>query len=105
MWFGRSRLASDQQVVDLLRSQTLKIASLEGEFDKLKSRFEGLRGFVYSKVRKHADDSDASAETSDVPAAPTNGSNKLPALLTRDELKRSLIATGRFVPGRPPRHD
>jgi hypothetical protein len=104
MWFGKSKLASDQQVVDLLRSMSLKLATLEGEQEKLRNRFEGLRGFVYSRVRKAGEASDASDEQSAAPAAPTNGT-KLPPGLTRDELKRSLVATGRFVPGRPPRHD
>jgi len=104
MWFGKSRLASDQQVVDLLRSLSLKMATLEGEHEKLRARFEGLRGFVYSKIRKAGDASDGTDEPSAAPAAPTNGT-KLPPGLTRDELKRSLVATGRFVPGRPPRHD
>lgn len=105
MWFKKARLASDQQVVDLLRSMQLKLGTLESEQQKITQRFESLRGFVYSKVRKtHAAEESEEDGGSAAPAAAASG-GRLPQGLSREELKRSLVATGRFVPGRPPRHD
>jgi len=103
MWF-RKRLASDQQVVDLLRTMHVEQGRLAGEVEKLKAGHNSLRGFVYSKLRKVVQEEEDDGGESAAPAAHTNGS-ALPPNLSRAELRRKLTETGRFIPGRPPRHE
>jgi len=105
MWFRKS-LASDAEIVQLLRQMHLGIAKLEGEVEKLRAGHQSLRGFVYSRTRKHEETSSEGTlpDESSAPAAPTTG-GKLPAHLSREELRRALTQTGRFVPGKAPRHD
>lgn len=62
------------------------LAQLREDVDTLASRHERLRGRVYGAGLHKPPE----AET---PAAPS-----------RDELKRRLVSTGRFVPGKPPIH-
>lgn len=100
MW-GKKRLAADVEVVELLRSMHVKQGVLEGEMEKLRSGHLSLRGFVYSKLRKH----DESPEDAGPAPSAAAGTTALPAQLSRDELRRKLVETGRFIPGRPPRHD
>lgn len=100
-WFNRSRLASDVEVVALLRTLNVKLGQLEGEIEKLKSGHQTLRGFVYAKLRK----ADASPpDDGPAPSAAGTGS-ALPASMTKAELRRQLTQTGRIMPGRPTHHD
>jgi len=111
MWWSRKRaLASDQQVVDLLRELQLRLGKAEGELASLTDRFLSLRGFVYSKLRKGED-----GEKSDAPGVDSSGSApKTPSVtngdlfsgpMTKDEMRARLVHSGRFIPGRPPVHD
>lgn len=103
-WFTKSTLASDVEVVQLLRQLHVKLAGCEAEIEKLKSAQLSLRGFVYSQVRKHVQQPPED-ESSVAPAAESVGGSGSKGPLSRDELRRWLTASGRFTPGRPAKHD
>jgi len=105
-FFSRSKLASDTEIVDLLRTMHVRMGRVEAEMEKLASGHQSLRGFVYAKLRKALSAEEAEP---DGEAPPTEAPRQTPqtptGAMSREELRRTLVTSGRFVPGRPPRHD
>lgn len=114
----RSRSVPKQQEIDLeglqkeLRAQAtelkMRMSVLENEFDKLHGQYKSMRGYVYAK-RGQVEIPPEASGTANAPSATAGASTALPApeppqRLTRDELRRSLTQTGRFMPGKPPNH-
>lgn len=105
-FFNRKKLASDAELVDLLRTMHVRMGKLEGEMEKLGAGHQSLRGFVYSKLRKAAEaDEEAGVHEGAPTAAPPRTPQAPPTPMSREELRRTLVASGRFIPGKPPRHD
>lgn len=104
--FSTRKLASDSEIVDLLRTMHVRMGRVEAEMEKLGSGHQSLRGFVYSQLRKlkGGDDAVPEGEQPDAPA-PSKAVQSSPQAMSREELRRTLVNTGRFIPGRPPRHD
>lgn len=106
-FFSRKTLASDVEVVKLLRQMHIKQGELEGEIEKLKAGHQSLRGFVYARVRKAAEpepDTEPQDDPTDAAPAVTSNGHFSPTL-TKAELRRALTTSGRFVPGKPARHE
>lgn len=97
MWFRKKvefsqydELLADQ--IKLLR----RVKDLSDDLEKLQDQFTRLRGLVYAR-KLHKPGAMVEQEGDQAPANPT-------ANMSRDELRRHLGLTGRFVPGKPPVH-
>lgn len=107
----RSRSVPVQQEIDLAGLQTelrnaatevkMRMTALENEFDKLHGQYKSMRGYVYAKrgAVELPPEPSAAVASATGPAVAAAA-----APLTRDELRRSLVTTGRFVPGKPANH-
>lgn len=67
-----------------------ELRKVKEDIEELQTKLQKLRGVVYAAKRY------AAAEEEEEPT---------PRQMTRDELKRSLVTSGRFVPGKPAKHD
>lgn len=101
MWPFKKTTDSLQQTTFLeLRSH---VESLETRMLRLEEQFRSLRGYVYAKKGIVGPPGEGpSGEIS--PPRSGVAAPQAAAPMSRDELRRSLVTTGRFVPGKPPVH-
>lgn len=96
MWPFRSLANVNPNTVAALatRVETLEKATkvLMDDLSTLEDKHVRLRGKVYAHKLHRPDDDDAETP-------------KPVDKMTRDELRRHLLASGRFMPGRPAKHD
>lgn len=105
MWPFKSTVVAQETPLKALQSLQDHVQALDGrlatvekllgrmadDLGDLEKRHISLRGKVYaSKLHKNGAD--------DEPNKPTD-------TMTRDELRKSLITGGRWMPGKPPRHE
>lgn len=96
MWpFRRKNVAVPLDQQDAILALTKEIAALrasqadlQDEFHALDHRYDKLRARFYNTQRGKPDE--------DAPPAPER--------MTRDQLKRHMAASGRFIPGKAPVH-
>lgn len=67
-----------------------------GRIERLEGQHISLRGYVYAKK--------GLVGSGEAPPAAEQGALPFSAPLSRDELRRQLVTSGRFVPGHAPRH-
>lgn len=88
MWFRRKSPTPEQ----ITNADVMKLViKLQERCDDIELAHKRLRGKVYARWGKDPEQGDHPVE---VP----------PEQLSREELKRRLTSTGRFVPGRPAQH-
>jgi|GEM_PF-3847353 len=110
MWFRRKD--TDEllrQHVATLERRVLQLERQLSEHDEnlqsLQAQHVKLRGRVYALWGAEKS-SETSTAAPDAGGAPTSsGAPALPESLSRQELRRRLTQTGRFVPGKAPIHD
>lgn len=88
------------QRLDLLAEQQM---ILEDRQLRLDEQYRSLRGYVYAKKGLVGPAGEPPPGDRVLPGgeqAPT----QRPAQMTRDELRRSLVTSGRFIPGHAPKH-
>lgn len=104
MWFSRKgvRPLNDDELVRLLSKLQAQQTDLEERFAALEAKHTSLRGRVYALWGK-AEPSDAAPAAAGSPTS--SGPAPLPAGASRDELRRQLVRTGKFIPGRPVNHE
>lgn len=95
MWpFGKTTDSAD------IRALNQRIEELEDRQLRLEDQYRRLRGYVYVKK--------GLVGPADAPPPGEVGGAATPAPprpMSRDELRRSLVASGRFIPGQPPKHE
>lgn len=92
--FTKTEPPSDESLKKALRDAVLRIESLEDRIDALSAQHLKLRGRVYA-IWGREDKAASEPNQKNL-----NGEEKL----SREELRRKLTSSGRFVPGRPPIH-
>lgn len=89
-WSKKSRLASNEEVISMLRTLSLKVQTLEQQLELLGAQHKSLRGYTYGKFGRMSEGEEpAKAETSS-----TDG------LDHRDKLR---VLAG-IKPGKPYKH-
>jgi len=91
-WFKSRKLATDLDLASAVRDVLGRVERLEGQH-------LSLRGYIYAKkgLVGPAGAPPPAAEQGPLPQSP-------PQPLARDELRKLLVTTGRFFPGKPPKH-
>lgn len=92
MWPFRRRAVrpmSDQDVAEVLTQLTKAVRDLRDDHEALHAKYLKLRGRVYAIWGR---------EDGEAPTKPAQ------VAMTRDDLRRQLATSGRFVPGRAPQH-
>jgi hypothetical protein len=97
------RSAPQQQQLDL-QPLAMRLTVLEDRQDKLEGQYKSLRGYVYAK--KGLVGPPGEPPPGDIVQSASGGApSASPApSASRDELRRMLTSTGRFIPGKPPVH-
>jgi len=97
--FGKKRQEIDPRVVQELaedvRMTMRKVRDLQEAYDVLDDKYTRMRGLIYAKKMHRAPEGEANGETDLVTP---------PKPVSREELRRQLVTSGRFMPGKPPVH-
>lgn len=103
MWPFRKRTVralymTDSELAEVLGKITREVKELRDDVDAHHAQHVKLRGRVYAIWGKGEPEPDGAT------ASPTSGKQPDTAKMSRDELKRFLASSGRFIPGRPAQH-
>lgn len=93
----KARLATDAEVIDLVRRLHARLDTMEGSF-------ASLRGYVYRTAAIQRPGEGAEPANAPSPSPGGGPTAPFPEKLSRDELRARLVSSGTFVPGKPPRH-
>lgn len=90
----RAAAMSEEDFAAVLAKLTREMGQLRDDHDALQAQHVKLRGRVYAIWGK------GEPEEAGVTDSPTKDTSKM----SREELKRYLASSGRFIPGRPAQH-
>lgn len=96
MWFSKER-SVDPVLFKLCVDLRATVTDLESQVASLRAQHLKLRGRVYALWGAEQDSPAA-------PAADGSPKSTIESPKTRDELRASLVKSGRFIPGKPPVH-
>jgi len=105
-WWRKS--VSERKAREVPHQYEIKLDELDARVSHMEEQVRRMRGYVYARKglvgppgEPMPGDDEAPAAT---PAPRAKAAPAAPAVETRDDIRRRLVRTGAFVPGRPPNH-
>jgi hypothetical protein len=100
-WWRREKAEQVERRVPLQQQLALedRMARLEHQMEVLDGQYRTLRGYVYVKKGLVGPAGEAPPGEANIPQQPQSAAS------SKEELRRSLVQSGRFIPGQAPKHE